>query len=173
MPKGNPARLEKIRELQQYPWNPPFREYGISPEIHPTASIGNEGFGYEWDAGSNRYLHFPHRGGVIIGNYVRIGAHACIDRGSETDTKIGSDTKIDNLVHIAHNVQIGEHCLIVAGVVVGGSAKIGDRCFIGMNASIKEHVTIGNDVTIGAGSVVLCDVPDGETWAGVPAKKIK
>lgn len=151
------------------PW--PKRIVGYNCRIHQTAQLCNDGFGYEWDG--NEWVHFPHHGNVVIGNEVRIGAYTCIDRGNESDTVIGNGTKIDNLVHIAHNAQIGERCLIVAGSVIGGSAKIGDRCFIGMNASIKEHVTIGNDVTIGAGAVVLCDVPDGETWAGVPAKKIK
>jgi UDP-3-O-[3-hydroxymyristoyl] glucosamine N-acyltransferase len=96
----------------------------------------------------------------------------CIDRGTLGDTIIGARTKIDNLVHIAHNARIGEDCMIVAQAGIGGSAVIGNGVFIGFGAKIKNKVTIGDGAVIGMGAVVICDVPAGETWAGVPARKL-
>lgn len=135
--------------------------------------VGTGGFGWEWDG--EKHIEFPHHGGVKFGEDVVIGNNTCIDRASLAGefTEIGDGTKIDNLVHIAHNVKIGKHCLIVAGSVIGGSVVIGDRCYIGIGAMIKQKVKIGNDVTVGMGAVVLRDIPDGETWAGNPAKKLE
>ena len=136
-------------------------------------AVGGQGFGYEWDG--EKLVEFPHRGGVIIERDVSIGANTCIDRATIKGeyTTIGEGTKIDNLVHIAHNVKIGKHCLIVAGAVIGGSVTIGDRGYIGIGAMIKNKVKIGNDVTVGMGAVVLKDIPDGETWIGNPARKLE
>jgi UDP-3-O-[3-hydroxymyristoyl] glucosamine N-acyltransferase len=111
--------------------------------------------------------------GVKIGSNVRIGSYVCIDRGNLKDTIIEDGVKIDNLVHIAHNVKIGKNTMVVAGTVVCGSVEIGDNCFIGANSVIRQHLKIGNNVTIGMGSVVTKDIPDGETWAGNPAKKLE
>jgi len=133
-------------------------------------TIGTQGFGYVWD--KDHWLRFPHIGSVVLEKNVEIGNNTCIDRGSIGNTIIRKGVKIDNLVHIAHNADIGEHSLIVAGAVIGGSVKIGKKCFIGMNASIKNGIIIGDNVTVGAGAVVLKDIPSGETWAGVPAKKL-
>ena len=138
--------------------------------VQPNAVIGGKGFGYVWD--KDHWLRFPHIGSVVLEENVEIGSNTCIDRGSIGNTIIRKGVKIDNLVHIAHNADIGEHSLIVAGAVIGGSVKIGKNCFIGMNASIKNGVVIGDNVTVGAGAVVLKDIPSGETWAGVPAKKL-
>ena len=172
MLKGNPARLAFIREQAK---KEPVKVQvfiGENCNIDPTAAIGKDGFGYEPDEDGN-LVFFPHLGNVIIGNNVDIGAYTCIDRGTIDDTIIGDGTKIDNLVHIAHNVCIGNNCVIPPGVVIGGSVAIGDNTFIGINASIREHVKIGSNCVIGMGSVVLHDVPDGETWAGAPARRIK
>ena len=129
-------------------------------------SIGGEGFGF------HKGRRFPHLGSIVIGDDVEIGSNVCIDRGSLGDTIIGARTKIDNLVHIAHNARIGEDCMIVAQAGIGGSAVIGNGVFVGFGAKIKNKVTIGDGSVIGMGAVVICDVPAGETWAGVPARKL-
>ena len=138
---------------------------------HPSAVIGKDGFGYA-HAEDGSLLKLPHTGNVVIEEGVEIGANTCIDRAVIGSTIIGKGSKIDNLVHIAHGVKIGKHCLIVAGAVIGGSCMIGDRVFIGVNASIKNKVKIGNDVTVGMGCVVITDVPDGVTVVGNPARII-
>lgn len=143
--------------------------------INTKSSIGNEGFGFERD--EKGYIiplkRRDHPMTVLIEDGVEIGSCSVIHRGRWRDTKIGEGTKIDALVHIAHNVIIGKHCLIVAGTVIGGSCEIGDNCFIGENVSIKQGVKIANNVTIGMGSVVLHDIMESNTtWAGNPCKII-
>lgn len=134
--------------------------------------IGGHGFGYEYtEKGS--LIAMPHLGGVIIEDGVNIHNNVCIDRAVTGNTIIGAGTKIDNLVHVAHGVKIGKHCLIVAGVVFGGRCDIGDYCFIGMNACIRQHVKIGKNCVIGMGAVVTKDVPDNQIWIGSPAKYMK
>lgn len=135
--------------------------------------IAGDGFGYEWDG--ERHVKFPHHGGVKIGKDVVFHGNACVDRASIGGefTEIGDGTRIDNLVHIAHNVKIGKHCLIIAGAVIGGSAVIGDRVYVGMGALIKNKVKIGDDAVIGMGAVVLKDVPAGWTVIGNPAKRLE
>lgn len=135
-------------------------------------TIGRDGFGWVRQEDGTLFK-MPHTGNVRIESNVEIGSNVCIDRAVIGETLIGEGTKLDNLIHIGHGAQIGKHCLIVAGSVIGGSAIIGDRTFIGMNVSIKNKIKVGNDCYIGAGAVVVKDIPDGETWAGVPAKKIE
>jgi len=144
---------------------------GADATIHAGVIIGTDGFGYQHGP-SNEWMKFEHLGGVEIGNSVEIGANTCIDRGTLGNTKIGDGTKIDNLVHIAHNVEIGKHCLIIAHAMIGGSCIIGDHSWIAPNASLLQKIRVGANATIGLGAVVLEDVPAGETWAGVPAHKI-
>lgn len=138
--------------------------------IQPGAQIGQDGFGYTFENG--RWEPKPHNFGVAIEDDVHIGANTCIDRGSYRDTRIGQGTRIDNLVHIAHNVQVGRNCIIVAGAEVSGSVVIGDGAWIGPNACIREHLTIGAGAVIGIGAVVVKDVPAGETWVGNPARRL-
>lgn len=133
-------------------------------------TIGGAGFGYV--EGDDELIYMPHLGMVVIEDKVAIHNGVNIDRGTIGNTIIGSGSKIDSLVHIAHNVQIGKNCMIVAGSVIGGSAQIGEGTFIGMNVSIKQKVKIGKGCVIGAGAVVTKNVPDGQIWAGVPAKQI-
>ena len=140
-------------------------------------SIGDPGFGFEKDAITGKYkiplIRRPHNKTIKIGTGVEIGAFTVIHRGRWRDSEIGEGTKIDSLVHIAHNVVVGKHCLIVAGTVVGGSCTIGDECFIGENVSIKQGIQIANNVTIGMGSVVRHDILEpNTTWAGNPCRKI-
>jgi UDP-3-O-[3-hydroxymyristoyl] glucosamine N-acyltransferase len=101
---------------------------------------------------------------------VEIGANVTIDRGALGPTIIGKGTKIDNLVQIAHNVSVGEHCLVVAQVGVAGSTKIGHYTTLAGQVGIAGHLKIGNKVTIAAQSGVMHDVPDGGKWLGAPAQ---
>ncbi|MEW6104121.1 MAG: UDP-3-O-(3-hydroxymyristoyl)glucosamine N-acyltransferase [bacterium] len=136
--------------------------------IHPGAVIGSDGFGYIQDNGKN--IKMAHNGGVVIEDDVEIGANTTIDRGTTKDTIIGSGTKIDNLVHIAHNCIIGKNCIIVAQVGISGSVTIGDNVVIAGQAGISDHIKIGSQVTIAAKSGVTKDIPSGKIVSGFPAK---
>ena len=116
---------------------------------------------------------FPHIGGVIIGDNVEICSNCSIARGSLSNTIIGEGTKLDALVHIAHNVEIGRHCALTAGTIIGGSTRIGDMCWTGLNSTIKHKVKIGNKVIIGSGASVINNIDDEDIVAGVPAKSIR
>ncbi|MHA2039417.1 MAG: DapH/DapD/GlmU-related protein [Promethearchaeota archaeon] len=165
-------RLKFIRELQKREIKPPIIKMGENCIICENVVLGNDGLGFEPDENGD-LVFFPHFGNVIIGNNVRVGSGSCIDRGNMSDTIIGDNVKIDNLVHIAHNVQIDKNTIVVAGAVVCGSVKIGKNCFIGANSTIREHLTIGDNVLIGMGSVVTKNIPNDEVWAGNPAKFLK
>ena len=108
-------------------------------------------------------------GNVIIHDDVEIGANAAIDRGALGATVIGQGTKIDNLVHIAHNVTIGRHCLVMGQVGFAGSVRLGDYCVIASQSGIAGHLTLGNQATVGAKSGVMRDIPDKGTVLGIPA----
>ena len=136
--------------------------------IHSGARIGSDGFGYVFRGGAHTKI--PHVGRCIIGNDVEIGANTTIDRGSIDDTVIGDGTKIDNLVHIAHNVRVGRLCLIMAQVGVAGSVVIEDGCIIAGQAGLAGHLTIGAGARLAAQAGVFGDVPAGETWSGYPAR---
>ena len=141
--------------------------------IEPGVTIGADGFAYERDPETLELERFPHIGGVVIGNNVEICANSSIARGSLSDTIIGDGTKLDALVHIAHNVVIGINCELTAGTIIGGSTTIGDSCWTGLNSTLKYKIKIGNKVIVGAGALVIHDVPDEDIVAGVPAKSIK
>jgi UDP-3-O-[3-hydroxymyristoyl] glucosamine N-acyltransferase len=141
--------------------------------IEPGVTIGADGFAYERDPATLELERFPHIGGVIIGNNVEICANSSIARGSLSDTVIGDGTKLDALVHVAHNVVIGRNCELTAGTIIGGSTTIGDICWTGLNSTLKNKIKIGNKVIVGAGALVIHDVPDEDIVAGVPAKSIK
>ena len=136
--------------------------------LHAGVRIGQDGFGFVSDAGGHR--KFPQIGGVVIGDDVEIGANTTVDRGSGHDTVIGSGTKIDNLVQIAHNVRIGRHCIIVAQVGIAGSTVLDDYVVVGGQAAIADHLHIGRGACLAAASGVMRDVPAGERWGGSPAK---
>jgi len=134
--------------------------------------IGADGFGYERTK-EGVLERFPHIGGVVIEDDVEIGANTCVDKGALSDTIIGEGTKIDNLVHIAHNVVVGKHCVIVALAMIGGGAKIGDGAWIAPTACIRDGVTIGKQALVGMGAVVTKNVNDHDVVIGVPARSIK
>lgn len=147
----------------------PKDEIHKSAKIGVHATIGKDGFGWiRLDDGTLE--KFPHAGNVIIEKDVEVGNFTCIDRAAVGSTVIGEGTKIDNLVHIAHGVKIGKHCLIVAGAIIGGSVEIGDYSYIGIGAMVKNKVKIGKNVMVGMGAVVIADVPDNCTVVGNPAK---
>ncbi|GAG21041.1 unnamed protein product, partial [marine sediment metagenome] len=139
--------------------------------IFPNTVIGSDGFGYDRNE-KNKLEKFPHICGVYIRKNVEIGSNTSIDKGSLSNTEIGEGTKIDNLVHIAHNVKIGKHCEIIANAMVGGSATIGDYTRIAPGAQIMNGVSIGKNVLVGLGAVVTKNIPDNTIVAGVPARKI-
>jgi len=137
--------------------------------VHPGCVIGADGFGYIEKAGKR--IKIPHLGGVVVEDDVEIGANSTIDRATLGDTIIGKGTKIDNLVHIAHNVVIGEGSVIVAQVGIAGSTEIGSNVIIAGQAGISDHLIIGNNVKIGAQSGVTKSVKDGGEVSGYPARE--
>jgi len=146
-------------------------QIGNRVHIKANAVIGGDGFGYVKNE-SGAYDHVPHFGNVCIEDDVHIGSNTCIDRGSLSDTIIKKGVKIDNLVHIAHNVEIGENTLVIACSMIAGSVRIGENAWIAPAASIKNGITIGDNAIVGMSSLVLKSVPDGITVAGVPAKEL-
>lgn len=141
---------------------------GARTMVHSGARIGCDGFGYVFRDGAHEKI--PHVGRCIIGDDVEIGANTTIDRGSIDDTVIGNGTKIDNLVHIAHNVRIGEKCLLMAQVGVAGSVIVGDGAILAGQAGISGHLSIGAGARLAAQAGVFGDIPAGETWSGYPAR---
>lgn len=131
--------------------------------------LGSDGFGYATDA-KGRHHPVPQRGGLVLGDEVDIGANVTIDRGSSGDTEIGQGTKIDNLVHVAHNVRIGRNAIIVAQVGIAGSTRIGDYAVIGGQAGLAGHITIGDGARIAGQAGVFGDIPAGSEVSGYPAR---
>lgn len=135
--------------------------------IHAGTVIGSDGYGFVFDQG--RHVKIPQIGNVVIGSDVEIGSNSSIDRAALGSTIVGSGTKIDNLVHIAHNVTFGEHCLIMGQCGFAGSTVFGDYCVIASQSGVGGHLKIGQQVTVGGKSGVTRDVPDKETVLGYPA----
>jgi UDP-3-O-[3-hydroxymyristoyl] glucosamine N-acyltransferase len=135
--------------------------------VHANAVIGADGFGYRFEQG--RFVRIPHTGTVIVESDVEIGACSTIDRAMVGATRIGQGTKIDNLVQIAHNCEIGRHNAFASQVGIAGSSKTGDYVRCGGQAGVCDHVTIGAKATLGAKSGVMGDVPPDTTYYGVPA----
>ena len=146
-------------------------EVGNRVRIHASSVIGADGYGYVLDKGAHRKV--PQIGNVILGDDVEIGANTTIDRGALGPTIIGKGTKIDNLVMIAHNVEIGEHCLIVGQVGIAGSTKLGNYVVLAGQVGLAGHLKIGNQVTVAAQAGVMHNIPDGGKWLGAPAQPDK
>jgi UDP-3-O-[3-hydroxymyristoyl] glucosamine N-acyltransferase len=140
--------------------------------VHANAVLGSDGFGYTPPApaaGQPGYGKIPHLGWVELADHVEIGANTTIDRGVVGATRVGTGTKIDNLCHLAHNVQVGEHCVFAAQVGVAGSTRIGNYVRIGGQVGIIGHIHIGDFCEIGAQSGVSKDLaPKSVVW-GSPA----
>jgi UDP-3-O-[3-hydroxymyristoyl] glucosamine N-acyltransferase len=135
--------------------------------LHPGCVIGSDGFG--WAFADGRSERIPQVGNVVLEDDVEVGANTCIDRAQTGSTRIGTGTKIDNLVQIGHNCRIGEHCVIAALTGMAGSTVIGDRVKVAGQVGFRGHVTVGSDVTIAGKSGVWGDVGDGLTVSGSPA----
>ncbi len=142
---------------------------GARVTIHAGTVLGADGFGYERDE-DGTMRKFPHIGGVEIEDDVEIGANACVDRGSLDDTRIMRGAKIDNLVHIAHNVVVGPDCVVIAHAMIGGSVRLGPRAWIAPAASILNGLEIGADAVVGLGAVVVKSVAPGAVVKGNPAR---
>jgi UDP-3-O-[3-hydroxymyristoyl] glucosamine N-acyltransferase len=143
-------------------------QLGPRVRVHAGARLGSDGFGYVFQDGAHQKI--PHVGRCIVEADVEIGANTTIDRGSIDDTVIGAGTKIDNLVHVAHNVRIGRLCLLMAQVGIAGSARVEDGVILTGQAGISGHLTIGKGARIAAQGGVFGSVPAGETWSGYPAR---
>lgn len=144
---------------------------GKGSELYPGVVIGADGFGYYNEQGIPQKV--PHFKGVIIGEYVEIGANTCIDRGCMKDTIIGDYVKIDNLCHIAHNVQIEDYCIITAGTIIAGSAKLRKGVYIAPGAVIMNQLEVKEEAFVGMGAAVTRTVEKGKVVAGVPAKELR
>src|SRR6185503_17831795 len=135
--------------------------------LHSGARIGSDGFGYASSA--QGHAKIPQVGGCIVEDDVEIGANSCVDRGSIGDTVIGRGSKLDNLVHVAHNVRIGPHCVLTALVGIAGSTTVGTGVAFGGQSGAIGHLTIGDGARIAAKSAIFQDVAPGATVMGIPA----
>jgi UDP-3-O-[3-hydroxymyristoyl] glucosamine N-acyltransferase len=147
-----------------------FALIGDGVRIHAGAVIGEPGFGAA--PGAAGVVDTPQLGRVILQDGVTVGANSCIDRGAFEDTVVGENTKIDNLVQIAHNVVIGRNCLLAAHTGISGSTIVGDGCIFGGRAGISDHILIGPGARVAAAAGVMKDIPAGESWGGSPARPV-
>jgi UDP-3-O-[3-hydroxymyristoyl] glucosamine N-acyltransferase len=146
----------------------PRTEIGNRVRIHAGTVIGSDGFGYVQDNGLHRKV--PQIGNVIIRDDVEIGANVTIDRGALGPTQIGKGTKIDNLVQIAHNVVVGDHCLVISQAGIAGSTQLGNYVCLAGQVGLAGHLTIGERASVAAQSGVMHNIPAGEKWFGYPAQ---
>lgn len=144
---------------------------GSHVEIGDLTVVGAPGFGYV-SLPTGKSIRVPHSGSVRIETAAHIGSHVAIDRGTIDDTVIGAGARIDNLVHIAHNVHIGAGALVIAGAEISGGVVVGEGAWIAPQVAIREQLVIGAGAVVGIGSVVLRDVLPGEVVAGVPAREL-
>ncbi|EXJ14466.1 UDP-3-O-(3-hydroxymyristoyl)glucosamine N-acyltransferase [Imhoffiella purpurea] len=138
--------------------------------VHSGSVIGSDGFGYVWDGGAHRKV--PQLGRVRIESDVEIGCNCCVDRATLGETRIRRGTKIDNLVQIAHNTDIGEHVILVAQSGIAGSSRVGTGAVIAGQVAISDHVSVGNGARIGGQSGVTKDIPAGAEVFGTPARPL-
>lgn len=148
-----------------------FALLGDRVHIMAGAIIGESGFGATGSA--TGVVDIPQLGRVILQDGVTIGANSCVDRGAWDDTVIGENTKVDNMVQIAHNVRVGRNCVAAAHSGISGSTVVGDGVAFGGRAGVADHINIGAGAQIAAGGGVMKDVPPGETWGGYPAKPLR
>ncbi len=135
--------------------------------LHSGAVIGADGFGYVFHQGV--HYKFPQVGRVVIEDDVEIGANSCIDRATLGETRIGKGTKIDNLVQVGHNVQVGQGSILVAQVGIAGSSKIGNFVVLGGKAAVRDHIELGDGCQVAATAAISKSYPPGTKLLGIPA----
>jgi len=141
--------------------------------VYPNAVIGSDGFGFIPPTDDRPAIRIPQIGTVIIGDDCEIGAATTIDRAKFGATSIGDRVKIDNLVHIAHNVTIGDDSILCGRVTLGGSVTIGARVMFGGAVTVSDQVTIGDNAKVGGGSMVMDTIPGGDSYVGIPAMPVR
>ena len=149
----------------------PQTQVGSRVVLHAGVRIGVDGFGYTPSDGELKKI--PHVGLCVIGDDVEIGANSCVDRGSIGRTELGDQTKLDNLVHIGHNVSVGPQSVMAAQVGIAGSTGIGAGTMWGGQSGAADHLEIGDEVKVAAQAGIIDDLPSGSTVAGFPARPIK
>ena len=148
-----------------------FALLGDGVSILAGARIGEAGFGVA--GGSQGAVDVPQMGRAILQDNVTVGANSCVDRGAWDDTVIGENSKLDNLVHVAHNVQMGRNCRLAAFTGISGSVTIGDGVLFGGRAGVADQLTVGAGAAIGAAAAVFKSVPPDEVWTGFPARPMR
>ena len=146
---------------------------GRSCEIHPHTTLGSDGFGYVTDPNSGTVHKIPQIGKVVLEDNVEIGANCTIDRATLTETRIRSGAKLDNIIHIAHNCDVGENSLITAGFMTAGSTKFGKRFTTGGQCATTGHIEIADNVTLAGRSAVLENITEAGVYGGFPAVKLQ
>jgi len=154
----------------------PGTEIGDRVVVHAGAVLGGDGYGYVRDPASGEYLQFPQQGKLVVEDDVEIGANTCIDRGALDATIIGRGAKLDNLIHLGHNVAVGKNVLIAAQTGISGSTTIGDNAVIGGQVGVGDHAHIGENVILGSQAGVLpgkkLRATGGILW-GTPAQPLQ
>jgi UDP-3-O-[3-hydroxymyristoyl] glucosamine N-acyltransferase len=151
-------------------------ELGDRVVVHAGAVLGADGFGYVRDNASGEYVQFPQQGRLILEDDVEIGANTTVDRGALEETRLSRGVKVDNLVHIGHNVHVGKHVVIAAQTGISGSSVIGDYAIVGGQVGIGDHALVGEHVILGSGSGVLTHKKvkgPGVVFWGRPARPLK
>ncbi|QPJ66876.1 MAG: UDP-3-O-(3-hydroxymyristoyl)glucosamine N-acyltransferase [Candidatus Nitrohelix vancouverensis] len=146
----------------------PDSEIGQNVILHAGVVVGADGFGYTLDE-TGRHYKINQIGRVVIEDDVEVGANSCIDRAGIGVTRIGKGTKIDNLVQVAHNCEVGEHSILAGQVGLAGSCTLGKYVVLAGQSGVSDHVKLGDQVTVAAKSGVFRDIEDGQVWAGSPA----
>ncbi len=144
----------------------------VTPEKSTVETV-RESMGQATEVARQQWVRIHSLGSVTIGDDVELGANAAIDRGTIRDTRVGDGTKIDNLVHLAHNVVVGKDCLFAALVGIAGSTTLGDRVVLGGQVGVADNLLVGDDVVAGGGTKILSNVPAGRAMMGYPAVKME